>query len=72
MRTRMISYFPDINVWMALSVEGHCHNAAAARWLHEVRREQRLIFSRYTQMGFLRLLTSPAVMGPSVLTRRKA
>lgn len=49
-----------------MSVQGHCHNGAAARWLHEVGPEERLIFSRYTQMGFLRLLTSPAVMGPSV------
>ncbi len=63
----MISYLPDVNVWLALSVGGHVHHAAAARWFESVRREDRLFFTRYSQMGFLRLLTNASVMGPSVL-----
>ncbi len=54
----MSLFFPDLNVWLALSVKGHVHNAQAIRWLHRVRAEDRLIFNRYTQIGFLRLLTN--------------
>lgn len=57
----MTSYFPDLNVWIALSVKRHVHNDPAARWLDRVRLEDRLIFARYTQLGFLRLLTNPRV-----------
>ena len=34
--------------------------------------EVRLIFARYTQVGLLRLLTNPAVMGEQTLTLRQA
>jgi hypothetical protein len=68
----MISFFPDLNVWLALSVSGHRHSAEAWRWLAVVPREARLIFSRYTQIGLLRLLTNPSVMGPQTLTLGQA
>ncbi len=68
----MNSFFPDLNVWLALSVAGHRHNAEAWNWLNLVRREARLIFSRYTHVGLLRLLTNESVMGEQVLTLRKA
>lgn len=63
----MISCFPDINVWLALSVAGHSHNASAWEWLAELSPDSLLIFSRYTQVGLLRLLTNQAAMGEQTL-----
>jgi hypothetical protein len=68
----MTPFFPDLNVWLALSVSGHPHSARAWRWLERAPSETRLYFSRYTQLGLLRLLTNPAVMGEQTLTVRKA
>ena len=68
----MISFFPDLNVWLALSVAGHVHNADAWNWLNILPREARLIFSRYTHIGLLRLLTNQSAMGEQTLTLRKA
>jgi predicted nucleic acid-binding protein len=30
----MTSFFPDLNVWLALSVASHSHSAAAWRWMN--------------------------------------
>jgi uncharacterized protein len=68
----MISFFPDLNVWIALSVGGHRHNTEAWSWLNLLPRESRLILSRYTHIGLLRLLTNQSVMGEQTLTLRKA
>lgn len=68
----MTSFFPDLNVWLALSVAGHSHSAEAWEWANLLPRETRLIFCRYTQIGLLRLLTNQAVMGEQTLTLRKA
>src|SRR5271154_127093 len=72
MRIRMTSFFPDLNVWLALSVAGHSHSADAWAWANLLPRETRLIFCRYTHIGLLRLLTNQAVMGEQTLTLRKA
>jgi toxin-antitoxin system PIN domain toxin len=68
----MTLFFPDLNVWLALSVEGHVHSAAAWDWLQHVPDGARLIFSRYTQLGLLRLLSNPSVMGERTLTLAQA
>ncbi len=68
----MTLLFPDLNVWLALSVTGHPHNTVAWVWLHRQPDDLRLILSRYTQLGLLRLLTNPAVMGEQTLTLRQA
>ena len=68
----MTSFFPDLNVWIALSVGGHRHNTEAWSWLNLLPRESRLILSRYTHIGLLRLLTNQSVMGEQTLTLRKA
>jgi toxin-antitoxin system PIN domain toxin len=68
----MTSFFPDLNVWLALSVGDHRHNAEAWRWLNSVPPVAKLIFSRYTHIGLLRLLTNQAAMGEETLTLRKA
>jgi uncharacterized protein len=68
----MTSFFPDLNVWLALSVEDHGQSAAAWSWMNRLPRQSRIIFCRYTQIGLLRLLTNPAIMGEQTLTLRKA
>jgi toxin-antitoxin system PIN domain toxin len=68
----MTSFFPDLNVWLALSVAGHPHNREAWIWLDMLPGRSRLIFSWYTQLGLLRLLTNQAVMGEQTLTLGKA
>jgi uncharacterized protein len=68
----MISLFPDINVWLALSVDGHMHNADARRWMDGLQPEALLVFSRYTQIGLLRLLTNQSAMAERILTLRQA
>jgi uncharacterized protein len=68
----MTSCFPDLNVWLALSVPGHAHGEEAWKWLGRQTRETTLIFSRFTQLGLLRLLTNRAAMGDKTLTLGKA
>ncbi len=68
----MTLFFPDLNVWLALSVGGHSHSSDAWGWLRHLPTDSRLIFSRYTQIGLLRLLTNPAVMGDQTQVLRKA
>ncbi|MGH9434506.1 MAG: TA system VapC family ribonuclease toxin [Terriglobia bacterium] len=67
----MKSYFPDINVWLALTYRGHQHHAVAVAWFGRVEGGQ-AVFCRFTQLGFLRLLTHPAVLRDEVNTQQKA
>lgn len=55
--------FPDINVWVALTYERHVHYIAAHNWFDRLAPTARVFFCRLTQLGLLRLLTAPAVMG---------
>ncbi len=67
--------FPDVNVWMALSFQGHVHHNIAREWfeLLDDRDDARLCFCRVTQLSFLRLITTQAVMGKDeVLSQRQA
>ena len=64
--------FPDINVWVALTHAGHVHHDVARDWYGELDPRTRLHFCRFTQLGFLRLLTADAVMGEDVLTQAHA
>ena len=57
------SVFPDINVWVALTWDGHEHYAAAHRWFAGLNESVSLFFCRFTQLGLLRLLSTEAVMG---------
>jgi toxin-antitoxin system PIN domain toxin len=57
---------PDVNVWIALIVAEHVGHKLAADWYGGPDWET-LVFSRVTQMGFLRLLTNRHVMGKSVV-----
>ena len=64
--------FPDINVWVALTYDGHVHHTVASTWFDGIAPSTRLFFSRLTQLGFLRLLTSSAVMGTEVKSQQEA
>jgi uncharacterized protein len=68
----MTLFFPDLNVWLALSDAGHDHNQRAWQWFESLPEDYRLIFSRYTHIGLLRLLTNATVMASQTLTLRKA
>jgi len=65
-------FFPDLNVWLALSVAGHSHSPSAWKWLRLLPGDAKLVFSRYTQIGLLRLLSNASVMGDQTLVLRKA
>lgn len=66
------SLFPDINVWVALTYEGHTHHRTAATWFETLTPDVSLVFCRLTQLGLLRLLTTAAVMGDEVMTQPQA
>ena len=55
--------FPDVNVWLALTYDGHLHHAAAYKWFQSLEEAARLCFCRITQLSFLRLITTEAIMG---------
>jgi toxin-antitoxin system PIN domain toxin len=64
--------FPDVNVWIALAWGKHVHHPIAAAWFGSLGEEAQLAFCRITQISFLRLLTTEAVMGSSVLSHAQA
>lgn len=62
-----MTYFPDVNVWLALVVAEHTHARQAQNWAEQATGDW-LVLNRITQMGLLRLLTNPSVMGRDALT----
>jgi toxin-antitoxin system PIN domain toxin len=67
----MNSYFPDVNVWLALAYEGHQHHESAAAWFAKLNGET-VYFCCFTQLGLLRLLTHPSVMREDVRNQTEA
>jgi len=63
--------FPAINVWLALLIDGHIHRPAALAWWRADHSHQ-IAFSRLTQVGVLRLLTTSAVMNGQPLSMAEA
>jgi toxin-antitoxin system PIN domain toxin len=62
-----MTFFPDVNVWLALVVAEHTHSSQAQNWAEQASGEW-IVMNRITQMGLLRLLTNPSVMGRDALT----
>lgn len=60
-------FFPDVNIWIALTSDRHLHHSLAKAWLQGVDAD-RIAFCRITELGFLRLLTNAHVMGKDVLS----
>jgi uncharacterized protein len=61
-----------VNVWVALTYRRHIHYTTARAWLDSVPDDWELCFCRLTQIGFLRLLTTSAVMGGNVFSQAAA
>ena len=68
---RIQVFIPDINVWLAMAFEAHAHHKAARSWFESVP-ENSCFFCRYTQSGFLRLATNPALFRNESLTNANA
>ncbi|WP_084036903.1 TA system VapC family ribonuclease toxin [Haloechinothrix halophila] len=60
----------DVGVWLAAVWSGHAHHPRVAEWFDD--QPDALVLCRVTQMGLLRLLSNPAVMGADVLSRADA
>jgi toxin-antitoxin system PIN domain toxin len=54
----------DSNVWLALALSKHEFHVAARRWLERQSPREAALFCRSTQLSFLRLLTTSAVLAP--------
>ena len=67
----MTSFFPDVNVWIALVYSAHQHHIPAVRWFDLLNGES-AAFCRFTQLGLLRLLTQPGVMKEDLKTQAEA
>ncbi|MGQ0510099.1 MAG: TA system VapC family ribonuclease toxin [Betaproteobacteria bacterium] len=64
---------PDLNVWIALSVDNHVHHDRARRyWREEGAQVPKICFCRQTVLGFLRLLTQPKLMGAATCSPAQA
>ena len=59
-----------MNVWLALATPEHVHSALARRWWDE--ETGTIAFSRFTQLSFLRLMTTAAVMDGKPLSMAEA
>lgn len=66
-----MTYLPDVNLWIALTVAEHVSHQAAMEWV-EAAPSDTIALCRVTQMGFLRLLTNPRVMARDVFTADRA
>jgi uncharacterized protein len=64
--------FPDVNVWLALAHEIHPHHGAVKAWSASLGTDSIVCFCRFTQLGFLRLLTNQSAMQADVLTQAEA
>jgi len=62
---------PDINVWLALAFDAHQHHPHAAAWFDGLPTRS-CAFCRFTQQGFLRLATNPAVLKDDAVTLAEA
>lgn len=61
----------DVNVWLALAFDSHQHYASAVTWFSSAQAET-CCFCRVTQLGFLRLATTPRIMMNQALTLKEA
>src|SRR5215475_14117178 len=64
--------FPDVNVWIALTWHGHIHHSIAVDWFSKLGPDIRFCFCRVTQLSFLRLLTTEAVVREDVRSQAEA
>ena len=53
----------DVNVIVALVHDAHEHSGIANDWLESISRRRQVRLCRVSQLGFLRVITSPRVFG---------
>jgi toxin-antitoxin system PIN domain toxin len=61
-----------VNVWFALVHEIHPQHRSALAWGESLDNDAVVYFSRFTQLGLLRLLTNRSAMGQDVLSQSQA
>ena len=59
-------------MWLALAHEIHPHHEAVKVWSDSLESDSIVYFCRFTQLGFLRLLTNQSAMRADVLTQSQA
>jgi toxin-antitoxin system PIN domain toxin len=60
----------DVGVWLAAVWGRHVHYPVASVWVNA--QADDLVFCRVTQLGLLRLLSNPAIMGGDAVDRSQA
>jgi uncharacterized protein len=60
----------DVGVWLAAVWGRHMHHPVTADWFGK--QTDDLVFCRVAQMGLLRLLSNPAIMGDDAVERSQA
>ena len=60
----------DVGVWLAAVWGRHVHYPVASVWVNG--QADDLVFCRVTQLGLLRLLSNPAIMGDDAVDRSQA
>jgi uncharacterized protein len=60
----------DVGVWLAAVWGRHVHHPAVADWFGNEADD--IVFCRVTQMGLLRLLSDPAILGDDAIDRSQA
>ena len=66
-----MTYLPDVNLLIALTVAEHVSHDTALEWVQAASGDT-IALCRVTQMGFLRLLTNARVMAGDVFTADRA
>lgn len=61
-----MAHLADVNLLLALVTDRHVHHLEAVRWTNETRSDT-IVVCRTVQIGLLRLLNNPAVMGEEAL-----
>lgn len=65
-----MTFLPDVNVWLAATWARHAHHPRAKDWFDHA--SDPIALCRISQMGLLRLLTNPVVLGSDALDRSAA
>jgi predicted nucleic acid-binding protein len=60
----------DVGVWLVAVWGRHVHHPVTADWFGKEADD--ILFCRVTQMGLLRLLSNPAIMGDDAIDRSQA
>ncbi len=55
-----MTFLPDINIWLALTLDLHVYHARSSAWIQQ--RGVHAVFCRASQQGLFRLLTTGVVM----------